>query len=58
MMTMMRMKSFVSITKDMLDPTNPELTYTVEDDEIIPASAQQNLQEYLDQLGPWQLVTT
>jgi hypothetical protein len=34
---------FVSITEDMLDPNNPELSYTADDNEIIPASYQQKL---------------
>jgi hypothetical protein len=34
-------KQFVTITEDMLDPKNPELTYNDDDNEIIPASDQQ-----------------
>jgi hypothetical protein len=51
-------EEFVSITEDMLDPTNQELIYTADDYETLPTSVQTHLREYLDQLGPWQLFPT
>jgi hypothetical protein len=50
---------FISITDDMLDPTNPELTYRSEeydtDEDVIPASVQHKFSGILDQFGPLQL---
>jgi hypothetical protein len=50
-------EELLSIIDHMLDPTNPEISNTA-DDKIIPASAQNKFSGVLDQLDPWQCLTT